>query len=247
MLLLFDIDGTLLRGAAESHARALRRALHEVYDVGDRAGEPEALPQVAAAGRTDLEIAREMLLLCGRSARRIDEGLERLREACVRHYALCGPEDLRHCVIEGMHELLAWLSTIADVKLALLTGNLEPIARAKLARAGLGHYFAAGQGAFGSDSEDRTDLPAIARERAGAASESYPRAGTLVIGDTPRDIACARADSVRCLAVSTGSYTPEQLVGADGVAGGTVQLRALLERELGLCDGRPAGRLGSAP
>lgn len=241
MLLLFDIDGTLLRGAADAHALALRRALHEVYDVGDRSGRADALPEVPAAGRTDLEIAREMLLLCGRSALRIDEGLEELRESCVRHYARCAPEDLSHCVIEGMHELLAWLSACVEVKLALLTGNLEPIARAKLARAGLGHYFAAGEGAFGSDSEDRTDLPAIARERAGGAGEPYPRADTLVIGDTPRDIACARADAVRCLAVATGSYGLEQLAGADGVAGGALELRALLERELRLESRQVAG------
>lgn len=232
MLMLFDIDGTLLRKAADAHAEALRRALHDVYGVGDRSGSSSALPVVAAAGRTDIEIAREILLLSGRSAHRIDEGLTALREACVRHYSLCAPADLSHCVIEGMHELLRWLSASGSVKLALLTGNLEPIARAKLARAGLGHYFRAGQGAFGSDSEDRTELPAIARAHAGEAGVPYPRRDTLVIGDTPRDIACARADGVRCLAVTTGPYGAEDLAGADGVALNTEHLRELISAEL---------------
>ena len=99
------------------------------------------------------------------------------------------------------------------VRLAVLTGNLEPIAHLKLARAGLGRFFEHGQGGFGSDSEDRLDLPAIARRRAG----SYPRANTVIIGDTPRDIACARADGVRCVAVATGPFGREQLAKADVV------------------------------
>ena len=241
MLLLFDIDGTLLRGAADAHSQALRRALYEVYGVGDEQGSATALPTVAVAGRTDLEIAREILLLCGRSARRIDEGLGALREACVREYALCAPADLSDCVVRGMGELLEWLAAVDELELALVTGNLEPIARSKLARAGVGHHFRAGQGAFGSDSEDRSDLPAIARERAGNPGGPYPRQRTVVIGDTPLDIACARADAVRCLAVTTGSYRAEQLAGADGVADSSAQLRELLERELGLAG---SGRLG---
>ena len=86
--------------------------------------------------------------------------------------------------------MLEELDAREGVRLAVLTGNLEPIARLKLARAGLGRFFEHGQGGFGSDHEDRTELPAIARARAGG----YPRAQTVVIGDTPRDIACARAD-----------------------------------------------------
>ena len=65
-----------------------------------------------------------------------------------------------------MSELLEGLAARDDVRLALLTGNFEPIARLKLERAGIGHYFPPGQGAFGSDHEDRAELPAIARARA---------------------------------------------------------------------------------
>ena len=102
-------------------------------------------------------------------------------------------------------------------RLALVTGNYEPIARIKLARAGIGHHFAHGQGAFGSDAEDRSRAPGIARRRAGA-GRAHPRERTVVIGDTPRDIACARADGVRCLAVATGPFAPAQLLAADVVA-----------------------------
>jgi phosphoglycolate phosphatase-like HAD superfamily hydrolase len=60
----------------------------------------------------------------------------------------------------------------------------------------------------------------------------HPRELTIVIGDTPRDIACARADDLRCLAVATGPFSAEQLDGADAVAGGARELGQLLEREL---------------
>ena len=83
------------------------------------------------------------------------------------------------------------------MRLSLLTGNLEPVARLKLRRAGLLEHFPAGQGAYGSDGEDRAALPAIARARAGSPERPFPRAETVVIGDTPADIACARADGCR--------------------------------------------------
>jgi phosphoglycolate phosphatase-like HAD superfamily hydrolase len=72
-------------------------------------------------------------------------------------------------------------------------------------------------------------LPAIARRRAGAAARPHPRDRTVVIGDTPRDIACARADGVHCLAVSTGPHPPAELSAADGVADNPQALGELLQ------------------
>jgi phosphoglycolate phosphatase-like HAD superfamily hydrolase len=113
-----------------------------------------------------------------------------------------------------------------------VTGNLEPVARLKLERAGIGHHFEAGQGGFGSDSEERAALPPIARRRAGG-DRPYPRERTIVIGDTPRDVACARADGVRCLAVATGPFGEDDLREADGVAADARGLGPLLEAALG--------------
>jgi phosphoglycolate phosphatase-like HAD superfamily hydrolase len=113
---------------------------------------------------------------------------------------------------------------------ALLTGNFEPIARLKLERAGIGHHFAHGQGAFGSDHEDRAALPPIARRRAAVNGRPHPRERTVVIGDTPSDVACARADGVRCLAVASGPYPAEDLHGADAVAADAGELAGLLAR-----------------
>ncbi len=232
MLLLFDIDGTLLSGATREHARALDGAIREVHGV-----DPDNLrSEIGPAGRTDGEIARLILLDLGVSARRIDELADDVREACCRIYAEICPPDLSDHVVPGIADLLPVLAARDGVTLGLLTGNFEPIARLKLRRAGIGRWFSAGSGAFGSDSEDRAALPAIARRRGlagtGPGGAAVPREQTIVIGDTPRDIACARADDVRVVAVTTGQYGPDELAGADAVALDAAELLARLE-ELG--------------
>jgi phosphoglycolate phosphatase-like HAD superfamily hydrolase len=227
VLVLFDIDGTLLLKASAAHAEALYAALHEVHGIAD----PPA-SHVTLAGRTDGEIARAILLACGVSARRIDERADAVREVSCREFAQRCPDDLSAHVAPGVPELLADLDERDGVRLALLTGNFEPVARLKLARAGIGLWFDAGQGGFGSDHEDRAALPAIARRRATRDGASWPRERTLVIGDTPNDIACARADGVRCLAVATGPFAAGDLRGADGVAADAGELRELLDHAL---------------
>ena len=221
MLLLFDIDGTLLSGATRAHSRALDGAIREVHGVNT----DDLRAKIGPAGRTDGEIARLILLDLGVSARRIDELADAVREACCRIYARICPPDLSDHVVPGIADLLPWLAGRDGVTLGLLTGNFEPVARLKLSRAGIGRWFAASKGAFGSDSEDRAALPAIARRRAG----HVPRDQTIVIGDTPRDIACARADDVRCVAVATGQFGPDELAAADAVARDAGELRARLE------------------
>src|SRR5437588_10174472 len=163
MLLLFDIDGTVVSGATDAHRDALHAALRSVHGVDALA----VRRPISPAGRTDSEIARIILLDAGVSAQRIDERMEDVREACSREYVQRSTADLSGTVLPGVRALLDWLVTRADARLALITGNYEPVARVKLARAGIGRYFPGGQGAFGSDAEDRVSLPAIARRRAG--------------------------------------------------------------------------------
>jgi len=144
--------------------------------------------------------------------------------------SLC-PPDLSTFVAPGVADVLEALAREPECyRLALVTGNLEPVARRKLASAGIGHHFAAGQGGFGSDSESRGELPAIARARAG----DWPRERTVVIGDTPRDIACARVDNVRVIAVATGPFPPAALAEADAVVDG---VRAALPLLAGFATG----------
>ncbi len=101
------------------------------------------------------------------SAEQIDDGASAVRETCTRLYAELCPPSLSDKVVPGIPALLEWLAGRDDVRLSLVTGNYEPVARLKLARAGIGGHFPAGQGGFGSDSEDRAVLPATARRRAG--------------------------------------------------------------------------------
>ena len=228
LLLLFDIDGTLLSGATSAHSEALHEALLEVHGINTRGHGAGIDP----AGRTDGEIARLLLLDAGVSALAIDEGADEVRAACGEAYARLCPPSLADTVIPGIAELVSGLDGRDDVRLSLVTGNYEPVARLKLSRAGIGRHFPSGQGGFGSDSEDRAALPGIARKRAGHDGVSHPRRRAIVIGDTPRDIACAQADDLRCFAVTTGRYGAEQLSGADAVASSAGALRELLEAAL---------------
>ena len=195
MLLLFDIDGTLLLRASAEHAGALHEALERVYGVS-------APGRVSAAGRTDTAIARDIAALAGVAPERFDAGLENFKAACTAAFVRRCPPSLDQHLAPGIRELLASLAARDGIRCSLVTGNYEPVARLKLDRAGIGHHFEPGQGGFGSDAEHRDELPPIARARAGG----HPRERTIVIGDTPLDIACARADGLRVLAVATGPY-----------------------------------------
>jgi phosphoglycolate phosphatase len=108
--------------------------------------------------------------------------------------------------------VLEALAARDDVRLAVLTGNLEPIARLKLLCAGLDRFIAFELGAFGSDHADRTCLVPIVRDRVrDRLGQDMARADVVVVGDTPRDIACARAGGARVVAVATGGFSRADL------------------------------------
>lgn len=226
MLVLFDIDGTLLIRASTEHALSVLAAIADVWGVS-----VGAVPAVQAAGRTDIDIARQILAHHDIAGEAFDSRLGAFRAATAEHYARLVPADLSAHVAPGAGAVLQALADDAAVRLSLVTGNIEDVAHLKLTSAGLGGYFERGQGGFGSDAEDRLLLPAIARERAGAAWNSgapWPRERTVVVGDTPRDIDCARADGVFVIAVPTGPYAHEDLAGADVVIASLAELQAAL-------------------
>ena len=185
--------------------------------------------RVEAAGRTDGAIARSILLLADVDARHIDERMPEVRRVAGEEFARRCPPDLRDRLSPGIAPVLERLAAVRGIRLSLVTGNLEPIARLKLERAGIGHHFPLGQGGFGSDDDDRAALPEIARERAGERGRPYPRERTVVIGDTPRDIACARADGVRVIATATGPFAADELRDADAVIGHARELPGALK------------------
>ena len=109
-------------------------------------------------------------------------------------------------------------------ELALLTGNPERVARARMERLGLAPFFPPGTGAFGCEADERRDLVALARSRAGDA----PPADTVLVGDTPLDVEGARQAGVRAIAVATGAYGRVELAGADTVVAALAELPGVL-------------------
>jgi phosphoglycolate phosphatase-like HAD superfamily hydrolase len=208
--------------AAAAHREALLHAIREVHQV-----QPEVV-EIQTAGRTDADIARQLLMHAGVDAGVIDRLAEDVRDAACAAYARLCPDDLSPFVAPGAPEVLEELASSGDHTLSLVTGNFESIARLKLGRAGLGAWFPRGQGGFGSHHEDRAVLPTVARRRAGRPDQPHPREDTVVIGDTPLDIACARADGVHCIAVATGPYHADDLRGADTVVASATELPAAL-------------------
>jgi phosphoglycolate phosphatase len=203
-LVLFDIDGTLL--SSEGIGRtAMRRALGSIF------GSP-GNPAYRYDGKTDRQIVRDVMRLEGHSDEYIDSQMEKLIETYLeglRENAKSGNFNVRP--LEGVAELLDALEPRKDVVLGLLTGNVEPGARTKLTAAGINpdrfHI-----NAFGSDSEHRPELPAIAQRRASERlGLDIERGRMVVIGDTPADIACGRSLGAKAIGVASGHFTVEQL------------------------------------
>jgi phosphoglycolate phosphatase-like HAD superfamily hydrolase len=215
MLLLFDIDGTLVRSRPLTHQLALERAATEVFGLRV---EPGATPvaDVEPWGKTDRQILRDVLVNAELPPPD-EEAIARWERAACEAYVQLEVDPERSDELDATAAALDRLRA-AGHALALVTGNLEPIARRKLALRGLGGYFPAGQGGFGSDADLRPDLVRIARARAGANGRPHPSADTVLVGDTPLDVAAAAADGVRCVAITGNRFSAHDLRDAGAAA-----------------------------
>lgn len=209
-LLLFDIDGTLLRCGPQVRPLFLD-ALESVFGVCD------SLEGFDFGGRTDPSIVLELVRSTGQSEESI---LQRLPEVQRRYLANleAGLERRRMQLLPGVAHLLQRLIGRPDVLLGLLTGNWQQGASIKLSRFDLNRFFRFG--AFGDDAIERRELVPVAMHRAAALrGDAFRPEDVLIIGDTLRDVDCAQAAGIPCLAVATGFTKAEHLAeaGADWV------------------------------
>ena len=226
-LLLFDIDGTLVR-AGEVGGAVFNRAVEAVL------GEVP-VQRVRMSGKTDPQIVREYLALLEMDdpehlpavLAHLESELAAAADQLAREGSTCA----------GVTELLPALAKDDRLHLSVLTGNIAPNAVVKLSAFGLQEWLDLETGAYGSDSEDRRALVPIALDRLAALRGAHlAPADTWVIGDTPRDFECAIAGGAHCLLVATGTYGCEELghLGADAVLADLSDTDAVVEV---LCSG----------
>lgn len=192
-LVLFDIDGTLLRTRGAGR-EAMDEAFHAVH------GWEKATEGVHIGGSTDGKICQDVGEKYGAA---ID--VDAVKAVYLERVAARLADRSRVEVCPGVFELIEALQGRAHV--ALLTGNWEHGAKAKLGAAGLWEAFA--WGAYAEDAVDRNHLLPIARSRAAERGVQHHR--VIIIGDTPADIACARAGAGEVIAVETGFGAPDEL------------------------------------
>ena len=208
-LILWDIDGTLIttRGVG-------RRVMEEA--VAAVAGITE-VPSIVMSGKTDPQILREIFRAAELADNHIDAILPEAIAAAETALATAEADLRAHgSVLPGVQEVLERLAATDGVRQTLLTGNLTANAAVKVGAFDLTHLFDAEIGAYGSDHADRLELVPIALERAQRfRGEAYAPDEVWVIGDTPNDLACARAGGVRCLLVGTGGQEGLEALGPD--------------------------------
>lgn len=200
-LILFDIDGTLVGGGPAK--QAFHQALVHAYGT---AGDIQVHD---FAGKTDPQIARELLTGAGLADPEVDEGLPRLWGRYLEELE-ARLLDVPMQLLPGVNELLDALDAEGGVALGLLTGNIAGGARLKLGSVGIASRFPVGS--YGSDHEERDCLPAIAIDRAATHyGVEFERSRVVVVGDTPRDVKCGLHEGVRTLAVATGRFAADDL------------------------------------
>lgn len=213
-LILWDVDGTLTM-SGEAAQKAFDLAVASVV------GRDPSGHGVRMSGKTDPQIALEIMAALDIAEDEAKRFLPPVLDGLVKELETAEVTIREHGrVLPGVRELLPRLHRPPRIVQSLLTGNLAPNAALKLRAFGLERWVDLEVGAYGSDDHDRTALVPIAvakaEERYGYRFEPEE---VWVVGDTPRDLECARAAGARCLLVGTGRYPFEDLegLGADAV------------------------------
>ncbi|MGI9075656.1 MAG: HAD family hydrolase [Bryobacteraceae bacterium] len=205
-LVLFDIDGTLLRGAGEHHKDSLIEGIRRATGIST------TLDGVPTAGMLDRDLIANMLRKLGHSERRIRMALRQIMAECQNCYLANCTIDLQRNVCVGVPEFLAQLKARGAV-LGLVTGNLSQIGRRKVELAGLAAYFSVG--AFAEDGTTRTRLAHVAARRAMKQGLISRKCRISLIGDHGNDVEAAKRNGFQAVAVARGVTSLEELRAAE--------------------------------
>ncbi|MCK6623300.1 MAG: HAD hydrolase-like protein [Calditrichaceae bacterium] len=203
-LLLFDVDGTLILTRGRGRQAMVAAAEAEF-------GRPIRMEFKDFAGSTDRRIIAEMLAKNGIAVENPETALHRVLVRYLKELQplMSAPGTVE--ILPGVKNLLEAVSRNGEFVPGLLTGNIEQGARIKLEAAGLNSYFSFG--AYGDDHADRNQLPGFALRRAEAlCGENFPAESVWIIGDTPKDVECARVNRLRSLAVATSAWSVADLM-----------------------------------
>lgn len=207
-LVLFDVDGTLLQGI-EAHVFALCQALEKVYKIKTTFDPQDYY------GTTDLFVIDDILKKKGLNKEVIESKIKKFIEIAGKYFDEI-VNNYQIVALEGVEEILERLSK-ENILLGLLTGNLESIARGKLRKLGLNHYFKLG--GFGSDDINRKNLVRIAIKRAEKDFDFSVKNNVFIVGNTPKEMEVKISSEIKIIGVVTDIYSKEELkkAGADYV------------------------------
>ncbi len=203
-LVLFDIDGTLIRNSGPQHKQALEHAVSRVL------GAAATLEGISTHGMLDTDLVLAMAHQSRVPKKEVRDAMPAIIQLAEKRYLCNGPGSLTRRVCPGARALLLRLRR-REIPLLLVTGNFPRIGWHKLELAGLKQYFL--DGAFAGMSSSRAGLARLAIRTARQKGWAHPRAATALIGDSPNDIRAAHANGIRSIAVSTGINSAEELRG----------------------------------
>ena len=201
-LILFDVDGTLIKGS-RVHYESFLFAMNKVFGINDdKLGTPP--------GSTDKFDILEIGKRNGVEKSEIENNLKKIYNFMIKYFEENVNSDEKLMLNLGVKELLEKLNKEKNYIVGLLTGNIEQIAWLKMKKLGIYHYFKLG--AFGGVTHIRSELVPIAIRKAKEKFKTKIRKeDVFIVGDTPNDIKCGKDNGVRTTAVCTGQYTREEL------------------------------------
>ena len=205
LLVLFDIDGTILIYKKYFSRKVFASIIKEVFD---RDIPLSQLPSFA--GMTDLQILKDIATNINLSENELNDSLPELWIKLLNEFKkMSSPENIE--LLPGIPELISLLHDDEYTQPGLLTGNFKDNAYLKLSVFDLDKYFPFG--AFGCESDNRNHLPELAIQRANnyINSKQFSSENTVIIGDSPKDIECAKTNNIPVLAVATGLFSEKQL------------------------------------